>query len=429
MEALDAWLEAQERYSAQALLASVSATGLSHHRPAFGQTVRPVRGSVLASCEQALWDPEPDYFYHWLRDAAMVMLAARRLPGAADDEGRRRFADYVGFSRHISTRGGPSINPQRGSTRPDARRFLRDDAELSALTGGALLGEPRVNADGSADFERWGRPQFDGPALRAISCLAWKAMLNNRDGKGEPPGLAALLHIDLEHVLRHAAAPSIGPWEDEPAAVHAFVLLAQMAALEAGTAFVDQVEAKRAEAAIVDALNGLCVHDGGWLRHSSLAGPDATDANTVLGALLLAPDKTPFGVTDPRIIRTADHIEEWSRRVFPIATLARPLVGRWATDDYFGGHPWLPTSFGFAEYYFRRAAAGDGAAAACVSRGNAFLDAVRHFLPSAGPLPEQLHRDSGAPISCRDLSWSHAALIMAADARRAALSRLSVAGS
>ncbi|XWN29820.1 MAG: hypothetical protein ROR55_20295 [Devosia sp.] len=422
---LDEWLAAQERYSASALLAAVSAVHLSHHRPAFGQTVRPARGSILASPLPALWDPEPDYFYHWLRDAAVVMLAASVLPDAQSQSWRTHFADYVAFSHRTATRNGPTTNPWRPTTTPAARKYLRDDAELSMLTGDRLLSEPRVNADGSADFEAWGRPQFDGPALRAISCLAWQDARG--DGR-QPVALAELLRLDLAHVARHAAMPCIGPWEDAPAAVHSFVLLAQMAALSVGAAFVDSGEATRAHSAIVGALDGLCVPGGGWLRASSLAGANDTDASTILGALLIAPSDAPFGVTDPRIAATAEHIEAWSCRVFPIATEARPLVGRWLGDDYFGGHPWLPTSLGFAEFYLRRAATDPDAtseqAVACLARGTAFLEAVRHLLPDAGPLPEQIDRNTGRPVSCRDLSWSHAALIMAAHARRTALKRV-----
>ena len=73
---LDGWLARQEAHSAKALAGAISARALRHHRPGFGVDVVPAAGSVLASPVGALWDPEPDYFYHWVRDAAVVMLAA-----------------------------------------------------------------------------------------------------------------------------------------------------------------------------------------------------------------------------------------------------------------------------------------------------------------------------------------------------------------
>ena len=39
----------------------------------------PKPGSVVASPVLAAYDPEPDYFFHWYRDSAVVMDALRLL--------------------------------------------------------------------------------------------------------------------------------------------------------------------------------------------------------------------------------------------------------------------------------------------------------------------------------------------------------------
>ncbi|RAI03182.1 hypothetical protein DLJ53_01255 [Acuticoccus sediminis] len=414
MGALDDWLAAQETASAGAMAAAISATGLTHRRPGFGQSVVPAAGSVLASPEDAHWDPEPDYFYHWTRDAGVVMTAAALVRDADPTAWDRRFADYAAFSLRTATRPWTGPNPLRPTTDAAHVRFLRADADL-ALSGDRLLGEPRVNADGTPDFEDWSRPQFDGPPLRVLSCLAWP---------GVPPAEAhVLLGLDLAHVLAHAAEPAIGPWEDPPPARHAFTLLAQRAALRAGRDRLDTGAADAAIARIDAALSDLWDGEAGHMRASSIAPRGESDANIVLGALLEADDAAPFGVCDPWMIATADHVEAWSRMRFPIATETAPLVGRWPRDVYFGGHPWLPTSFGFAEFYYRRAAASALPQAErdrCRARGDLILDAVRAAFPEPGALPEQLDGTTGAPASCRNLTWSHAALIAAAHARRAA---------
>ena len=418
---LDAWLEAQEKASAAHIAAAVSATGLRHHRPVFDITITPAPGSVLASPEPSLWDPEPDYFYHWARDAGVVMLVApvlRERDAAAGWE--RRFAEYVRFSHLIATRAGPAKNPLRATTPPEHQRFLRPDDELAALTGDdALLNEPRANADGTVDVERWSRPQFDGPALRALSCLAWDGPV--------PAGMDALLALDLGHVLRHAALPTIGPWEEEPAALHVFTLLAQRAALRAGAAGrLAPGPTQSALARIEVALDTLWNDAGGHMRASTVAAPGDSDANVILGALLCAPEEATFGIDDPRIVATAAHVERWSAEAYGIVSAEAPLVGRWPGDVFFGGNPWLPTSFGFAEFYYRRATrmAARQEAAETVARGDAFLAAVSRHIPEPGPLPEQLDKATGAPVSSRNLTWSHAALIAAAEARRNALRRL-----
>ena len=49
------------------------------------------------------------------------------------------------------------------------------ESEIRALAGDKLLGEPRFNPDGTIDIFRWSRPQYDGPALRALACLHYLA--------------------------------------------------------------------------------------------------------------------------------------------------------------------------------------------------------------------------------------------------------------
>ena len=58
---------------------AISATHLIRRRDDFGQMIVPAEGSVLASPVIAEWDPQPDYFFHWLRDSAIVMRRVAEL--------------------------------------------------------------------------------------------------------------------------------------------------------------------------------------------------------------------------------------------------------------------------------------------------------------------------------------------------------------
>src|SRR5262249_43180736 len=156
---------------------SISATGLRMERPGFGQRVVPAKGSVLASPRYGDWTEEPDYFFHWLRDSALVMQAVIGRIEAGDQS-----ADWTGHARafiplslaiaRLSGRQAlPALHDFRARTRADLQQFVRDDAELAAVEGEAALGEVRTNADGSFDFTRWSRPQNDGPALRALAAM------------------------------------------------------------------------------------------------------------------------------------------------------------------------------------------------------------------------------------------------------------------
>ena len=100
MEPLERWIERQYRHSAAAMLRSVSAAGIVKVRPGFAQTVRPQKGSIVASPVLGAYDPEPDYFFHWFRDSAVVIDALRILyeDTALDGEFFTHFADFVRFS-------------------------------------------------------------------------------------------------------------------------------------------------------------------------------------------------------------------------------------------------------------------------------------------------------------------------------------------
>ncbi len=73
---LDEWADAQARISAGKMAECVSATSIVKHRPGFGQTIHPAKGSVIAAIGSAHSETEPDYFFHWLRDSAAIMDAA-----------------------------------------------------------------------------------------------------------------------------------------------------------------------------------------------------------------------------------------------------------------------------------------------------------------------------------------------------------------
>src|SRR5947207_1953354 len=78
-DSLETWIDRQYGFSAKAILESVSPVGIVKTRPGFGQTIVPKRGSIIASPVLADWNPDPDYFFHWFRDSAIVIDAMRVL--------------------------------------------------------------------------------------------------------------------------------------------------------------------------------------------------------------------------------------------------------------------------------------------------------------------------------------------------------------
>jgi glucoamylase len=424
---LDDWIERQARLSATLMERAISATELCRERAAFGQRVVPAKGSVLASPAIADWNPEPDYFFHWVRDSAIVMRTVAELAAHAPDavaRGRwvRHFADFVGFSARLTALDGRSCGSPRRRTDPRFREFLRSDEELGALFGDAVLGEPRFNPDGTVDILRWSRPQYDGPALRALACLSRLAAGGEADA-----ALAGLLRRDLDFTMRHAGETCIGPWEEaDENAHHYYTALVQLGALVHGRAWCGEA-ARQAEARLRALL------DRHWsARHGVYAAiwpfagggrDDLVDSACLLAVIDADLPDGSHSVDDPRVWRTLDALEGLFAREFQINRgRAAPALGRSRRDRYFGGGAWYVATLAAASLCYRRAARGGGGDG-LIARGDAFMRTVRDLTPADGHFAEQVDRTTGAPASARDLTWSYAAFVAAAGSRAAALGR------
>lgn len=428
---LEAWVVLQADRSAAAMERAISATRLVRRREAFGQVMVPATGSVLASPAIADWDPEPDYFFHWLRDSAIVMrTVAELMQDAASAAERHRwrghFEDFVRFSLALSDLDGAAVLSQsrhRQNTRRGFRKFLRPDAEVAALAGDRLLGEPRFNPDGTIDVLRWSRPQYDGPALRALACLRYLAA-------GGPPcdELHRLLRLDLGFTLRHAGRRCIGPWEEAGQnAHHYYVALVQLGALVHGRAWAGDAagEWRAAE----DRLRaGLERH---WSQPHGVyvairdapgnATEDLIDAVQLLAVLDADLPAGPHSVQDARVQATQAAIERLFTHEFPINRALPPgrgpALGRSRSDRYFGGGAWYPTTLAAAGLCYRLAQCPGQDREALLRRGDAFMATVRDLTPADGALSEQADRASGAQTSARHLTWSYAAFVSTARLR------------
>jgi glucoamylase len=476
MSALDEWIAAEARYATQRTLAAISATHLVMERPGFGQRVLPQPGSVLASPVPAHYDPDPDYFFHWFRDSAIVIEALRvgLVMGYADRSALTRLREFVQFSRALHSLSGQEFLRHSGfkaRVQPDFRQYLRPDAEIAALSGEAVLSDVRVNVDGTLDFIRWGRPQTDGPALRAMTLLRWRQQFPElcRD-PSVGADLNEVVSADLAFVLAYVRMPSIDLWEEERG-YHYYTQLVQAEALIGGAAWLEETgQYPHAQASRVAAAEALARLDRFWSdRDGFYRARDASDPASarrdpdvavVLAVLHAARAGDRHGVLDPKAQATVAALEKLFEAKFTInrerPAGRGPALGRYAHDRYYGGGAWYVATLAAAEFYFRLAQAlaggakmpvtpenlgfrqrlGPGPAAArtvqvaqlALERGDAMMRTVRAFTPESGELSEQFDPTSGAQTSAKHLSWSYAALITAAASRAQACHSMKAAG-
>jgi glucoamylase len=336
------WVQSEKPIVIQNLLANIGPTGAAS-------------GSVIASPSKA----NPNYFKTWIRDAALTMdtvITLYQLSLSKHDQNiyYQKLMDYIDFSR-------------QNQTTPN-------------LSGG--LGEPLFNADGSAYTQGWGRPQNDGPAIRAY-VLTRLAQILLSEGKAnvvsqklyraEIPAYT-VIKSDLEYVAHHWDETCFDLWE-EVHGYHFFTRMVQRRAMLDGADLADRLndggaatyyrqQAQLIEAKLLsqwDDSKQIFVatvgRDGGLDYKSS--GLDAS----VIVAILQGDRGDGFlPITDDRVLSTAAHLASTFQNLYPINQSGPGIaIGRYPEDHYDGystsglGNPWVLLTDAFAQFYYRAA--------------------------------------------------------------------------
>ncbi|OFZ19830.1 MAG: hypothetical protein A2Z20_09010 [Bdellovibrionales bacterium RBG_16_40_8] len=403
-------------------------------------------GSVVASPSTF----DPNYYYHWIRDAALVMdIIVTEYSQAVDpiikNSYRRMLFDYTWFSRSNQTIWTPSGGP----------------------------GEPKYNVDGSAYNEPWGRPQNDGPALRALTLTRFANLLLE-EGRHDvvrdilyDGTVNSVIKTDLEFVSSHWQDPCFDLWE-ETYGGHFYTLVSSHRSLKEGAKLarlLNDAEAatkyEQQSRAIEYSLRGYWNENIGafiasinpWLVMSGnpgqpLYGRSGLDASVILGLLHsnASDDLLPF--SDDRVQATVAKLENEFQRIYQVNNKGFQgiAIGRYPEDRYNGyttdgeGNPWFLTSLGFGEYYYRLAnhleklgkieitsrnaefykkmgiaTPVDFARALTRIRekGDDFVVVAKFHMDQEFRMSEQINRYSGYMQGATDLTWSYASFLTA----------------
>ena len=167
-------------------------------------------GMVVASPSKE----NPNYYFDWVRDTALTM---------------RTLIDYWEITQD------PFIKNLIVT-------WIESETQRQNRPTLSGLGEPKYNVDGSGYFGPWGRPQNDGPALRAISMIKFSRLLIDQ---GESSYVKSKIYFgvlpastplkkDLEYTAHQWREPNFDPWEEEMG-MHFYNLLVQYTALKEGS--------------------------------------------------------------------------------------------------------------------------------------------------------------------------------------------------
>lgn len=312
-------------------------------------------GTVIASPSTI----QPDYYYQWTRDSAITFLSV--IAEIEDNGFNMTLAEVV--EHYISK----SYLLQRTSNPSGSFNNKNHDG----------LGEPKFNTDGSEYTGNWGRPQNDGPALRAyVICryLSDVELLN----KGKLVSLINLCVIspkevyvkivkpDLEFVVSYWNSTGFDLWEENQGS-HFFTNLVQQKAVRYGadTAYTyGDIEFSNTilstaesiatfmgnnESGYIDSNKNHIVETPELLKQGSRKGLDSA---TFIGSLLTHDinenSETPFGVDNKYVLQSFYLLLEDNKKryTFNSKYASGAAVGRYPEDTYDGfgaslGNPWF----------------------------------------------------------------------------------------
>ncbi len=202
------WPRSRRAYTA--CFPCISATHLTKHRPEFDQVVVPKPGSIVASPVTELQPGEPDYFFHWLRDGAVVMDAVARLARSGSAGADWGAAVFATTSRSNQVLAGIDGRPMahdrawRERTQPDYVQFLRSDDELAVLHGEAVARRCAVQRGRYARLPAL----VQTAAMTARPCAPLVFLRFPELGAPD-----AMIAADLDYSADHADAEGYDIWE------------------------------------------------------------------------------------------------------------------------------------------------------------------------------------------------------------------------
>ncbi|KAL0256741.1 glycoside hydrolase 15 protein [Diplodia seriata] len=388
---------------------------------------------------------DPDYFYTWTRDAALVFKALVDQFIAGDSSLQDEIQEYIVAQARLQGIDNPS-------------------GGLS--TGG--LGEPKFNVDLTQFTDAWGRPQRDGPPLRATAMIAYaRWLIDNGYTDTARDVVWPVIRNDLSYTTEYWNQTGFDLWEEVQGSSFFTIAVSHRALVEGSTLAAqvgDSCDYCDSQAPLV-----LCFQQSFWNSNGNYIvsninvnnGRTGKDANSILTSIhnfdpSAACDDVTFQPCSSRALANHKAVTDSFRSIYAINSGipagSAVAVGRYAEDTYYNGNPWYLATLAAAEQLYdalytwtREAsitidavslpfftdiypsaatgtfAADSDAFVAIVNAVKAYADGfvgvVQTYTPADGSLSEQFSRDDGTPLSAPDLTWSYAAFLTAA-ARR-----------
>ncbi|KAI0100346.1 carbohydrate-binding module family 20 protein [Nemania sp. FL0031] len=435
---LDAFVEKQRAVSFQGVLNNIGPNG----------SLVPGAGAGVIVASPSTEDP--NYFYTWSRDAALTMKVIV-------DEfllGKKQLKSYIEDYIHSQAVLQTVTNPSG-----------------TFLPSGAGLGEPKYNVDLTRFNGAWGRPQRDGPALRAIALITYSNWLVSSGQKQRAKTVVwPIISNDLSYVGQYWNSTGFDLWEEVQGSSF-FATQNQFRALVEGATLAKTLGVSCT--GCDQAPQVACfMHESYWNGKYFIAninsndGRTGKDANTVLGSisafdLYAKCDDASIQPCNSQALSNFKAFVDSFRNstLYPInkgiPKTEGISLGRYTEDVYYTGNPWYLITAAAAEYLYDAVAQWEVQGSLTIDKtslaffqdiypaaqaktytpkgkyaefprilkavtdyAESFVGVLQKYIPADGSLTEQFNKTSPFnPTSATDLTWSYAAFISMAERR------------
>ncbi|KAJ3509159.1 hypothetical protein NLJ89_g5372 [Agrocybe chaxingu] len=334
--AVDAWLATQSPIAKAGVIANIGPIG--------SKSSGALAGIVIASPSTS----NPDYLYTWTRDAALVYKA---------------LIDQ--YTRGEDT--SPSLRLLIDQF-VESQRIQQQVSNPSGTVSSGGLGEPKFHINLAPYTGGWGRPQRDGPALRATALTTYANwLIQNSNTSFVTSNVWPVLKLDLDYVASNWNQTGFDLWEEVSSSSY-FTTAAQHRALREGAALASAIgQTSVVSGYTTQADNTLCFMQSYWnpsagyMTANTGGGRSGRDANAMLSSnhnfdAAAVCDSVTFQPCSDKALSNLKVYVDSFRSIYAInsgiPSNAAVATGRYPEDSYYGGNPWYLTTTAVSEQLY-----------------------------------------------------------------------------
>lgn len=313
----------------------------------------------------------PDYYYHWTRDSALVMRVILR-------EYKKTYN-----SKYLEI----------------ICRYIDCEYELQSLNTIGGIGEPKFNIDRKCFNESWGRPQNDGPALRGIIMLKIIKLLNKSYNTIIKQIIEPIIRKDLEYTCDNIHNHCFDLWEENQG-YHFYTRVVQCKFLKEAFLYFKDRKIEKYYKECKELLNHH-YDDYSVISSFDIDGKELRRHDSSIFMSLCHIDFDNDIVDMDKYLLVNNNINDLLKYFNNKYESHYNFIGRYICDKYYDGHSWIICTLGMIQFNN------------FLNQNNLFNDAILDNIININKdlnLSEQYDPKNKIQYSANNLTWNYSEL-------------------